>query len=94
MMSAKIRNRAGKYPTYKVALLATDSKHRTQMDALAGDNDLLSIPLEGGDTAVFTLGDAEVETSEVKNTILDVAKGIIKFWTKSGTYYCFGIKNA
>ena len=91
-MSRKLEQRRGLYPTYRVALLATDSKHRAKMNALAGDCDLLSIPLKGGDTAVFTLGNAEVETSRVKNTILDIANSIIKFWTESGTYYCFSIK--
>ena len=91
-MFETLKKRRGVYPTYKGVLIATDSKQREQMLSLAAKSadSLINLPIEGGDSAIFTLGDKEVKTSVVKHTLLGT--DLLKFWTESGTYYCFQLK--
>ena len=87
----RIDSRRGMYPTYRAELIATNSSLREEMFKLQknSSNNLLNIDLNGGSSAIFTLGEREVVTSPVVSTIF--ANNMLKFWTKSGTYYCFSI---
>lgn len=87
MLKEKFDARRGQFTTYRASIIATDSRQREAMME-AFRNCYVQINLNGNDTAIIMALDGRgVETSAIERSILSGT--MLKFWTKSGTYYCF-----
>lgn len=71
------------------SLIATDSKNREQMMKCFSENARIRYTI-GAPLWLMSENGAEMKTSPVEKVIAS-RDGIVKLWTRSGTYYCIAL---